>query len=104
MTFEDYIRKKEVRKGSPDTQMSQSLIKTAQEDLEFLNSLTITEKSSRKIMVNYYDTLRAILEAIAIKEGYKVYSHEAFTYYLKEKQESMRKLAKKPMNTEFKYE
>ncbi|MBN1377460.1 hypothetical protein JW949_03985 [Candidatus Woesearchaeota archaeon] len=34
-----------------------------------------------------YESLRQILEAICLIEGYKVYSHEAFTYYLNDKQE-----------------
>ena len=32
----------------------------------------------------YYEALREIIEALASKEGYKVYSHEAFTAYFKQ--------------------
>ena len=60
------------------------MLHAAKQDLEFLRSLEITDLSSRKIFSNYYDVLRAITEAIAALDGYKVYSHEAFTYYLKE--------------------
>jgi hypothetical protein len=31
-----------------------------------------------------YDSLRELLEALAIKNGYKIYSHECFTAFLKE--------------------
>ena len=34
-----------------------------------------------------YECLRQIIEAIALKEGFKVYSHEAYTHYLKDKKE-----------------
>ena len=34
-------------------------------------------------MSGYYDILRAILEAIAISKGYKIYTHEAFTSFLR---------------------
>jgi hypothetical protein len=61
-----------------------SLTKNAAQDLSFLETLKINENSSRKIMSNYYEVLRSILEAISSKKGYKIYSHEAFTYFLKE--------------------
>ena len=67
--------------------ISKSLIATAELDLQFLEKLEINEQSARKIMSNYYDVLRSILEAIALLEGYKVYSHEAFTFFLNEKGE-----------------
>ncbi|MBI5797775.1 hypothetical protein HZA98_02635 [Candidatus Woesearchaeota archaeon] len=39
-------------------------------------------------MSNYYDVLRSLLEAMVLRDGYKVYSHEAFTFYLREKGEN----------------
>ena len=91
--FQDFIEHGLVRKASPDSALVKSLLFTAEEDLKFLESLEITSTSSRKIMSNYYDTLRSILEAIALLEGYKIYSHEAFAYFLKEKGQEI--LAKK---------
>src|SRR3989344_1056087 len=35
------------------------------------------------------DVLRSIVESMSIIEGYKIYSHEAFTYFLKEKGEEI---------------
>lgn len=87
MRFEDFIKKGQVRKSSKDMQLVKSLIETSEIDMKFLNGLKIDDISARKILSNYYDVLRSILEAIAILEGYKVYSHEAFTYFLKEKNE-----------------
>ena len=89
MKFEDFIKDGSARIVSRDINLAKSLVKTAERDLEFLNSLKISENSARKIMANYYDVLRSILEAIAATNGYKIYSHEAFTYYLKEKGEEM---------------
>lgn len=89
MKFDDFIKKGEVKKSQPDLQLSNSLIKMSEQDLKFLNSLKINENSARKIMVNYYDVLRSILEAISSLEGYKIYSHEAFTYFLKLKNENL---------------
>lgn len=89
MNFEDFIKKGQVRIASIDKALAKSLIKNTKKDIEFLNSLIINEQSSRKLMVNYYDALRSILEAVAILDGYKIYSHEAFTYFLKGKNEEI---------------
>jgi len=89
MKFEELIEKGEVRRAFQDISLIKALVKTAKADLEYLNELEINEKSSRKIMVGYYDVLRSILEAIASFDGYKIYSHEAFTYFLKEKDEEV---------------
>jgi len=89
MTFQDFIKKGNVRQSTSDPALVQSLLLTAENDLLFLEPLEINQTSTRKIMSNYYDILRSIIEAIAAKEGYKVYSHEAFTDYLKEKNETI---------------
>ena len=89
MKFEEFIKIDQVKKTEKDKQLARSLLKTANNDIEFLNSLEITEKSARKITTNYYDILRSILEAIAIMDGYKILSHEAFTYYLIERGEDL---------------
>ncbi|MFH1358954.1 MAG: hypothetical protein ABIH37_03645 [archaeon] len=89
MKFEDFTKEGNVKKASPDKALVKSLVITANSDLKFLDRLEINKNSSRKIMVNYYDVLRSILEAISSLDGYKIYSHEAFTYYLKEKSEEV---------------
>ena len=87
MRFEDFIKEGTVRTSSKNKNLAESLVKNAKKDLKFLNNLKINEDSSRKIMTNYYDILRSILEAISAIDGYKIYSHEAFTYFLKNKRE-----------------
>jgi len=87
MKFIDFIKKGEARKGEKDTNLSKSLVATAKSDLEFFNRCRIDGNSARKIVSNYYDVLRSILEAIAALDGFKIYSHEAFTYFLIEKNE-----------------
>jgi len=84
MKFEDYIKEGQVRRTTKDLSLVKSLVDSAKKDLRFLSELEINDDSSRKIMVNYYDVLRSILEAIASIDGYKIYLHDAFTYYLKE--------------------
>jgi hypothetical protein len=83
MIFEDFIKNKKARVSSKNINLAKSLLKNSIKDLKFLETLEINEDSSRKIMVNYYETLRSILESITSLQGYKIYEHEAFTYYLK---------------------
>ena len=85
MRFDDFIKRGEVRRASEDKALIRSLVEFSKKDLLFLNALEINEYSARKLTTNYYDVLRGILEAIALKKGFKVYAHEAFTYFLKEK-------------------
>ena len=88
MKFSDFIEKGLVKHALLDISLVKSLVATAEDDLKFLSSLPINNNSARKLMSNYYDILRSILEAITALDGYKVYSHEAFTFYLKEKGEN----------------
>jgi len=89
MKFEDFMKEEKVKKVSKDIQLFKSLIKTSEQDLKFLNTLEINENSARKIMISYYDTLRSFLEAIVMLKGYKIYSHEAYTYFLKQENENL---------------
>ena len=82
-----FIKKGQVRKATPDIALIKSLVKTAEADMLFLKSVEVNELSARKVMSNYYDTLRSILEAMAALDGFKVYSHEAFKHFLSEKGE-----------------
>lgn len=89
MKLDDFIKQGQVRKASSDISLVKSLYKSTLNDLKYLESQVIDEISARKIVSNYYDCLRAILEAIASLDGYKIYQHEAFVFFLKEKSEEI---------------
>jgi hypothetical protein len=89
MKLKDFIEKGQVRAGEKDKILAKSLLKGTRTDIKFLERLQINEDSSRKIMSNYYDALRSILEAVSAIDGFKIYSHEAFTYFLMEKNEEL---------------
>jgi hypothetical protein len=89
MKFEDFIKSGQVRRSSLDVSLIKSICKYTLDDLKYLETQEITEFSVRKIVVNYYECLRAILEAIASLDGYKIYFHEAFVSFLKEKGEEI---------------
>lgn len=82
MSFIDFLKERKVKRAKVDYGLINSLVKTSRMDLKFLNSLKINEFSARKVMSGYYDVLRSILEAVCLKRGFKVYSHEAFSFFL----------------------
>lgn len=84
MKFEEFIKNKKARISEKDIPLAKSLLKNSLRDLKFLETLKINEDSARKITTNYYEVLRSILESLASLKGYRIYEHEAFTYYLKE--------------------
>jgi len=84
MNFKYFIEKGLVRKTSKDKSLAKSLVQNSKKDIKFLNGLKINENSARKIMTNFYDVLRTILEAISVTKEYKIYSHEAYAYFLQE--------------------
>ncbi|MEA3329907.1 MAG: hypothetical protein U9Q06_04135 [Nanoarchaeota archaeon] len=89
MNFKEFIKKGIVRSTSPNIPLVKSLIKMSENDLKFLKTLKVNKLSSRKLMTDYYDILRLNLEAISIMKGYKIYSHKALTYLLKEMNEEI---------------
>ena len=84
MRLNDFIKEGKVRKGEVDRELCKALIETVKVDKKLLDSIKINEVSARRLMCDYYDLLRMIIEAIAAIDGIKSYSHEAFAYYLKE--------------------
>ncbi len=68
----------------PDENIIKSLIKMSKNKLDSesrlgMNSITAASKLSLA-----YDSLRELLEALALKNGYKIYNHECYTAFLKE--------------------
>lgn len=84
MNFDDFVKGGKVRVADKNESLVKSLVKTADEDFKFFDKMKIDDSSSRKLVSNFYDILRALLEALAISKGYKIYSHEAFTFFLNE--------------------
>ncbi len=89
MSFAEFIEKGLVRKTFKDKPLARALLQNSKKDLEFLENLKIDKNSVRKVMTNFYDVLRSILEAVAVTKGYKIYSHEAYTSFLQEIEEDL---------------
>ena len=89
MNFQDFVERKVVRKALPDIQLAKALIKMSHDHIETMKLIELTDRTASIIMSDYYEALREIIEAICSIKGYKVYSHEAFTYFLKESGEDL---------------
>lgn len=89
MNFQEFIDKGTVRKASIDISLAKSLIIMSDNHIETVKPIQLTDKTASTIMSDYYEALREITEAMCALRGYKVYSHEAFTYFLKENGEDL---------------
>jgi hypothetical protein len=84
MDWKDCMNKKIVRSGEVDTELIKSLMLTSKNKLLSANLLDLNETTSASKLSLCYDSLRELLEALAISKGYKIYNHECYTSFLKE--------------------
>lgn len=84
MDFSECIKKRIVKEVKRDEELIKSLLKTSRNKLETEKKLELNEVTSISKISLLYDSLREVLEALAIKKGYKIYNHECHTCFLKE--------------------
>ncbi len=84
MDFKECIKKRIVKEINEDKELIASLLKTSQNKLDSEEKLELNLVTSSSKISLLYDSLREILEALAIKNGYKIYNHECYVYFLKE--------------------
>ena len=84
MDWDECFCKKFVKEIKTDTNLINSLIETSKDKLISNKKLPLEEATASTKICILYDSLREILEAIAIKKGFKIYNHECFTSFLKE--------------------
>jgi len=83
MRFDDFFKERKVVRCRPDKEWAKALLKMSDASLDAANALD-TERNSSAALTLAYTALRQVLEAICLLRGYKVYSHEAYTSFLKE--------------------
>lgn len=82
MDWKECLKQRIVKKTKEDKNLAKSLLETAEIKLKSADSLA-DEFFISKISL-LYDSLREILEALAIKKGFKIYNHECYVAFLKE--------------------
>ena len=87
MKFVEPLDNEVVRRVTPDHQHAQSLLKMSKNNLLVVKQIPLTDDSASLILSSAYESLRQVLEAIALKNGYKVFSHVKYTSYLEQNNE-----------------
>ncbi len=84
MDWDECKSRKFVKKVKEDKFLVQSLLKSSHKKLISNKRLFLDETTSSTKVSILYESLREILEALAIKKGFKIYNHECFCSFLKE--------------------
>jgi len=84
MDWEECRSKMIVKNVRPDKGMIKSLIKSSENKIESENMLIMNDVTAASKLSLAYDSLRELLEALALMRGYKIYNHECYTAFLKE--------------------
>ena len=84
MDWKTCVDRRFVKKISSDFELIESLKITSQKRFETAGRLELDDITAGSIITLYYDSLRELLEALAIKEGYKIYNHDCYCSFLKE--------------------
>ncbi len=84
MDWKECCNKQLVKDVKTDTNMIKSLVKSSDNKLESEKMLAMNETTAASKLSLAYDSLRELLEALALKNGYKIYNHECYTAFLKE--------------------
>lgn len=84
MMWEECIRKETARKAVVDKELAKSLLKMSQRRISFISTVKLSDLNAPIILSESYEALREVCEAVLAVKGYKVYSHECITAFLKE--------------------
>ena len=84
MDWRECIHKKIVKEVGKDENLIASLIRTAENKIEIQNTINMNEKSASVKVTLMYDAVRELLEALAIRNEFKIYNHECYCAFLKE--------------------
>ncbi len=79
--FEFFLKKGDVKKQSPDKNLSNATFKDSLERLELAKNL-LQKAKPKYILENAYEAMREAADSILYREGYKSFSHEASIIYL----------------------
>jgi len=82
--FEFFLNKGDVKRQSPDKNLSKDTFKESLERLEFSKNL-LERAKSKYVLENAYEAMREAAGSLLYHEGFKSFSHEASIAYLLKK-------------------
>ena len=84
MNWNTCLRQKEAKPIKPDLEMAASLEKTSANKVFSSQLLELKEETAASKISLHYDSVLELLEAIALRKGFKIYNHICYTGFLKE--------------------
>src|SRR3989344_8959497 len=84
MDFNYFIKDGKVIVGEKDLSKAKALVTMSNNNFTTVKMLKLNPVTASSVLSLSYEFLRELLESICLLEGYKVYSHEAFVFYLKQ--------------------
>ena len=84
MDWTSCLREKEAKKITADLELASSLEKTSANKAISSELLQLREETAASKILLSYDSVRELLEAIALRKGFKIYNHIFYTSFLKE--------------------
>lgn len=76
--------KRLVKQTNIDKNMILSLKDSSKRKLITAKRIIIDEITSSSVISLFYDSLRELLESIALSKGFKIYNHECYTSFIRE--------------------
>lgn len=84
MNWNTCLRQREAKSIKPDLEMAASLEKTSANKAFSSQLLELKEETVASKISLHYDSVRELLEALALRKGFKIYNHICYTGFLKE--------------------
>ena len=84
MNWNTCLRQREAKPIKPDIEMAASLEKTSANKAFSSQLLELKEETVASKISLDYDSVRELLEAITLRNGFKIYNHICYTGFLKE--------------------
>ena len=84
MNWDECKKKRIVKEISPRKEQVESLLRSSKKKFISYNQLNINDNTASSKVGLLYDSLRIILEALAIENGFKIYNHDCIACFLKE--------------------
>lgn len=84
MDWQECLGRRLVKEVRQDRDLIQSLLQSSERKLQSEERLEMSDITADSKLSLAYDSLRELLESLALKNGYKIYNHECYTAFLKE--------------------
>jgi len=84
MDWKECKENKFIKEINIDENLISSLLKSSRAKLESARRLELDEVTASTKISIVYESLREVLEALAIRKGFKIYNHECFCAFLDE--------------------